>query len=83
MPCSYVFEFINLVNAYVFVGGDVVLPRLSPLDAVVVTIALDDLSLFVLRLACSTPPLRGFFVVEDRLLRERRLGWNKVRTPQL
>jgi hypothetical protein len=60
------------------------LPRLLPLDAVVVPIALGDLALLVLRLARRTPPLYGRFVlVEDRLLRERRLGWNEVRTPQL
>jgi hypothetical protein len=60
------------------------LPRLPPLDAVVVPIALGDLSLLVLRLARSTPPLCGRLVpVEDRLLRERRLGRNKVRAPQL
>jgi hypothetical protein len=38
----------------------------------------------VLRLAHGTPPLYDRFVlVEDRLLRERSLGQNEVRTPQL
>jgi hypothetical protein len=59
-------------------------PYLPPLTAVVVPIALDDLTLFVLRLACSTPPLRGRLVsVEDRLLRERHLGRNEMGTLQL
>jgi hypothetical protein len=40
----------------------VALPRLSPLVAVVVPIALGDLALLVLRLARGTPPLRGRFV---------------------
>jgi hypothetical protein len=62
----------------------VALPRLSLLDAVVVPIALGDLSFLVLRLARSTLPLHGRFVpVKDCLLRERRLGWNEVRTLQL
>jgi hypothetical protein len=60
------------------------LPRLLPLDAVVISIALGDLAFFVLRLARGAPPLRGRLVpVEDRLLRERRLGRNKVGTLQL
>jgi hypothetical protein len=59
-------------------------PRFSPLDAVVVMIVLGNLALLVLRLTRGTPPLHGCFVlVEDRLLRERRLGQNEVRTPQL
>jgi hypothetical protein len=67
----------------IFVAGDATLPRLPPLDAVVIMIALGDLALFVLRLARGAPPLRGRFVpVEDRLLRERRLDRNEVRTPQ-
>jgi hypothetical protein len=51
---------------------------------VVVLITLGDLTLFLLCLARGTPPLCSRFVpVEDRLLRERRLGRNEVRTPQL
>jgi hypothetical protein len=65
-------------------GGDATLLRFPPLDAVVIPIALGDLALFVLCLARSTLALHGHFVlVEDRLLRERRLGRNEVRTPQL
>jgi hypothetical protein len=46
-----------------------VLPRLLPLDAVVVPIALGALLLLVLCLACSPPPLCGCLIsVEDRLL---------------
>jgi hypothetical protein len=61
-----------------------VLPHLPPLDAIVILIALGDLSLLVLCLAPSTPPFCGRLVsVEDRLLRERRLGRNEVRAPQL
>jgi hypothetical protein len=60
------------------------LPRLPPLDAVVVPIALGDLALFVLLLTRSMPPLRGLLVsVEDHLLRERRLGRNEVGALQL
>jgi hypothetical protein len=60
------------------------LPRLPPLDAVIVPIVLGDLALFVLRLACSAPPLLGRLVpVEDRLLRERHVGRNEVGTLQL
>jgi hypothetical protein len=60
------------------------LPRLPPLDAVVVSITLGDLAFFVLRLACSALPLRCRLVpVENRLLRKRRLGQNKVGTLQL
>jgi hypothetical protein len=48
---------------------------LSSLDPIVIPIALGNLSLLVLRLACSPLPLRGRLVpVEDHLLRERRLG---------
>jgi hypothetical protein len=71
-------------QAMVFIGGDTKLPCLPPLDVVVVLIALGDLAFFVLRLACGAPPLRrGFVPVENRLLRERRLGRNKVGTLQL
>jgi hypothetical protein len=60
------------------------LPRLPPLDAVVILITLNDLALFVLCLARGTPPLCGrFILVGDRLLRERRLGRIELRTPQL
>jgi hypothetical protein len=58
------------------------LPRLLLLDAVVIPIAPSDLVLLVLCLPRRTLPLCGCLVlVEDRLLRERRLSWNKVRTP--
>jgi hypothetical protein len=47
-------------------------------------IALDDLVLLVLRLARSVPLLRhGLLLVENRLLRERHLGRDKVGTLQL
>jgi hypothetical protein len=60
------------------------LPRLLPLDVVVVSIALGDLAFFVLRLARGVLPLRHRVVpVEYRLLRERRLGRNEVGTLQL
>jgi hypothetical protein len=56
--------------ATIFIGGDAKLPRLPPLDAVVVPIVLGDLALFVWRLARGTPPRRDRFVpVEDHLLR--------------
>jgi hypothetical protein len=59
-------------------------PRLPLLDAVVISTALGDLAVFVLRLACSAPPLCGRLVpVEDRLLWERRIGLNEVGTLQL
>jgi hypothetical protein len=59
-------------------------PRLPPLDAVVISTVLGHLAFFVLRLECSAPPFRrGLVPVENRLLRERRLGWNKVGTLQL
>jgi hypothetical protein len=68
----------------IFVGGDAMLPRLLPLDVVIIPIALGDLALFVLCLVCSTLPLRDRLVpVKNRLLREMRLGRNKVRTLQL
>jgi hypothetical protein len=61
-----------------------VLPRLLPLDAVVVPIALGDLSLLVLCFMRSLPPLCGRLVpVEDRLLWERRLGRHKMHALQL
>jgi hypothetical protein len=45
---------------------------------------LGDLAFFVLRLAHSTTPLRCRLVlIENHLLRERCLGWNKVDTLQL
>jgi hypothetical protein len=47
-------------------------------------ITLGDLALLVLRLARSTPLLRhGLVLVKNRLLRERRLGWNEVGALQL
>jgi hypothetical protein len=53
----------------IFIGGDTTLPRLPPLDEVVVSIALGDLAFFVLHLARSAPPLRCHLVpVEYRLL---------------
>jgi hypothetical protein len=59
-------------------------PSPPPLDAVVISITLGDLAFFVLHLACSAPPLRCRLVpVENRLLRERRLGQNKVGALQL
>jgi hypothetical protein len=58
--------------------------HLPPLDAVVVAIALGDLALLVLRFARSAPLLRcGLVLVENRLLRERRLGRYKVGALQL
>jgi hypothetical protein len=60
------------------------LPRLAPLLAVVVAIALGDLAFLMLRLTRSAPLLcRRLILVEDRLLRERRLGRNKVDAFQL
>jgi hypothetical protein len=51
-----------------------VLPRLPPLEAIVIPIMLGDLSLLLLRFARSQPPLCSRPVpIEDRLLRERRL----------
>jgi hypothetical protein len=51
---------------------------------VVIPVAFGDLAFFVPRLARSTLLLRGCIVpVEDRFLRERRLGRNEVGTPQL
>jgi hypothetical protein len=61
-----------------------VLPRLPPLVAVVVAIALGDIAFLMLRLTRSAPLLRHSLVlVEDRLLRERRLGRNEVGAFQL
>jgi hypothetical protein len=58
--------------------------RLLPLVAVVIAIALGDLTLLMLRLTRSAPLLcRSLVLVEDRLLRERRLGRNEVGTLQL
>jgi hypothetical protein len=68
----------------VFIGRDAKFPCLLPLVVILVTIALSDLALFVLCLACSTPLLhRGLLLVEDFLLRERCLGRDKVGTLQL
>jgi hypothetical protein len=51
---------------------------------VVVAIVLGDLAFFMLRLTRSVPPLRRrLILVEDHLLRERRLGRNKVGAFQL
>jgi hypothetical protein len=51
---------------------------------VVVAIALGDLAFLMLRLTRSVPLLcRRLILVEDRLLRERRLGRNKVDAFQL
>jgi hypothetical protein len=59
-------------------------PRLPPLDAVIVSITLDDLAFLVLCLACGAPPLRRSLIpVEYRLLRKRHLGQNKVGALQL
>jgi hypothetical protein len=47
-------------------------------------IALGDLALLVLRLSRSAPFLHcGLKLIKDRLLRERRLGWDKVGAFQL
>jgi hypothetical protein len=47
-------------------------------------IALGDLALIVQRLECSAPLLHhGLLLVENRLLRERRLGRDKVSSLQL
>jgi hypothetical protein len=63
----------------VFIRGDAKLLHLLPLVAVVVTITLGDLALLVLCLACSAPLLhRGLLLVENCLLRDRRLGRDKV-----
>jgi hypothetical protein len=68
----------------ILVGGNALLPRLAPLDAVVVAIALGDLAFLMLRLTRRAPLLcRRLILVEDRLLRERRLGRNNVGTFQL
>jgi hypothetical protein len=88
--CAPIYRRVGYVAApgrlwqWIFIGGDATLPRLPPLDAVVVPIVLGDLTLLVLRLACSTLPLRNCLVpVEYRLLQERRLGRNEVGTLQL
>jgi hypothetical protein len=68
----------------ILIGGDALLPRLPPLVAVVVAIALGDLTFLMLRLTCSASLLRRSLVlVEDCLLRERRLGRDKVGAFQL
>jgi hypothetical protein len=68
----------------ILVRGNALLPRLAPLVAVVVAIALGDLAFLMLRLTRSAPPLRRHLIlVEDRLLRERRLRQNKVGAFQL
>jgi hypothetical protein len=60
------------------------LSSLASLVAVVVAITLGDLVFLMLRLTRSAPLLRRrLILVEDRLLRERRLGRNKVGTFQL
>jgi hypothetical protein len=68
----------------IFIGGDTKLPRLPPLDAVVVSIVLGDLAFLVLRHVRGVPPLHhGLVLIEKRLFRERCLGQNKVRALQL
>jgi hypothetical protein len=60
------------------------LPRLPPLVAVVVAIALGDLVLLMLHLTCNVPLLRrGLVLVEDCFLWERCLGRNEVGAFQL
>jgi hypothetical protein len=57
------------LRRWVLIRGDAKLPRLPPLVAVVITISLGDLALFVLCLACSAPLLhRGLVLVKYRLL---------------
>jgi hypothetical protein len=59
-------------------------PRLAPLVAVVVAIALGDLAFIMFRLMHSAPSLCcRLILVEDRLLQKRRLGRNKVGAFQL
>jgi hypothetical protein len=59
-------------------------PPLLPLVAVVVAIALGDLAFLMLRLTRSTALLyRGLVLVEDGLLRDRRLGRDEVGAFQL
>jgi hypothetical protein len=63
----------------VLIRGDAQLLLLPPLGAVVVAIALRDLALLVLCLSRNAPFLRrGLFLVEYRLLWERRLGRDEV-----
>jgi hypothetical protein len=51
---------------------------------IIVAVVLGDLAFLVLRLARSAPLLHhGLVLVEDRLLRERRLGWDEAGTFQL
>jgi hypothetical protein len=45
----------RFIGRRVLIGGDAKLPRLPPLDAIVVKIVLGDLALLVPRLACSAP----------------------------
>jgi hypothetical protein len=60
------------------------LPRLPPLDAVVILIALGDLAFLVLRFARGMTLLCcGLVSVENRLLRERRIGRDEVGALQL
>jgi hypothetical protein len=59
----------------VFIEGDAKLPRLPPLDAVVVSIALGDLAFLVLRVACRFSAAT--------LFRLRRFGRNEVGALQL
>jgi hypothetical protein len=60
------------------------LPRLPPLDAVVISIALGDLAFLVLRFARGMTLLCcGLVSVENRLLRERRIGRDEVGALQL
>jgi hypothetical protein len=68
---------------WVLIGGDAQLPHLPPLVVVVVAITLGDLAFLMLRLTRGTPLLRhGLVLVEDRLLRERRLGGGAFQLPQ-
>jgi hypothetical protein len=51
---------------------------------IIIAVALGDLAFLVLRLVCSAPLLRcGLVLVEDRLLRERRLGRDEMGAFQL
>jgi hypothetical protein len=72
------------LGQWILVGGNALLPRLAPLVAIVVAIALGDLVFLMLRLTRSAPPLCCCLIlVEDRLLQDRRLGRNKVGAIQL
>jgi hypothetical protein len=55
-----------MARATVFIGGDAKLPRLPPLEVVVIAIALGGLALHVLHLAHDAPLLRrGLVLVVD------------------